>query len=86
MFINIHLSPQLMINIEITNNIQHCIIFTNDTHFLHKEFINGFFFVGNMLLFQLISFFIIITSLSKLLTPSLQHWRLVNNQTMLKIV
>jgi hypothetical protein len=32
MFINIHPLLQLMINIEITNNIQKCIIFTNDTH------------------------------------------------------
>ncbi len=46
MFIKIHLSLQFMINIEITNSIQHCIIFTNDTHLFHKEFINGFFFGG----------------------------------------
>ncbi len=48
MFINIHPLFQLMINIEITNSIQKCIIFTNDTHLFHKKFIDWILTVMNL--------------------------------------
>ncbi len=66
--------------------IQQCIIFVNDTCFLAKNSITDCLFLGQSIRASIGQFFMIIINLSRLATPNLQHHKLVNTPTTLRIL